>query len=133
VFPIFLHYGTWKDTNDVASLDIPANNIVVLQRENQLFELGPGQHHITQANVKIRGAFTCGEVQHELTADDIYTRDQVPVMMRVYLRWELQHPLLLTRHGYDTPFDALQDKARSILTQILAHLDVSLSIQLIDG
>jgi hypothetical protein len=45
-------------------------------------------------------------------------------MMRVYLRWELQHPLLLTRHGYETPFDALQDKTRSILTQILAHLDV---------
>lgn len=46
-------------------------------------------------------------------------------MMRVYLRWELQHPLLLTRHGYQTPFDALQDKTRSILTQVLGHLDYS--------
>jgi hypothetical protein len=106
-------------------LDIPANNTVVLQRGDTLYELPPGQHHITQANVKIRGAFTTGEVQMELIAEELYTRDQVPVMMRVYLRWELQQPLLLTRHGYDTPFDALQDKARSILTQILAHLDVS--------
>jgi hypothetical protein len=57
-------------------IDYNQQNVVVLQRENQLYELGAGQHHITQANVKIRGAFTRGEVQHELIADDIYTRDQ---------------------------------------------------------
>jgi len=34
--------------------------------------------------------------------------------------------MLLARHGYPTPFDALQDKTRSILTQIVAHLDYSM-------
>lgn len=45
--------------------------------------------------------------------------------LRMYLRYELQRPLELARHGYRTPFDSLQDKTRSILTQILAHLDYS--------
>jgi hypothetical protein len=47
------------------------------------------------------------------------------VWLRIYLRYQLQRPILLACHGYDTPFDALQDKTRSILTQIIAHLDYS--------
>lgn len=43
----------------------------------------------------------------------------------MFLRYQLVSPLLLARHGYETPFDALQDKTRSILTQVLAHLDYS--------
>lgn len=46
----------------------------------------------------------------------------------MYLRYELQRPLELARHGYRTPFDALQDKVRSILTQILAHLGKRIQI-----
>jgi hypothetical protein len=49
--------------------------------------------------------------------------DSVPVWLKLYLRYQLQRPLQLARHGYPTPFDALQDKTRSILTQIIAHLD----------
>lgn len=45
--------------------------------------------------------------------------------LKLYLRYELQEPMLLARHGYKTPFDALQDKTRSILTQIVAYLDYS--------
>lgn len=106
-------------------LDIPANNVAILQRKNELYQLGAGQHFLTTAGVSLRGFFTMGEVQIELECDNIYTRDQVPVWLRLYLRYELQHPLQLARHGYPTPFDALQDKARSILTQIVAHLDYS--------
>lgn len=51
--------------------------------------------------------------------------DQVPVYLRMFLRFQLLRPLALARHGYETPFDALQDKTRSILTQVLAHLDYS--------
>lgn len=51
--------------------------------------------------------------------------DQVPVYLRMFLRFQLLRPLSLARHGYETPFDALQDKTRSILTQVLAHLDYS--------
>jgi hypothetical protein len=43
----------------------------------------------------------------------------------MFLRFQLLQPLALARHGYETPFDALQDKTRSILTQVLAHLDYS--------
>ena len=43
----------------------------------------------------------------------------------MFLRFQLLKPLELARHGYETPFDALQDKTRSILTQVLAHLDYS--------
>ncbi|CAK9785710.1 hypothetical protein CC85DRAFT_279757, partial [Cutaneotrichosporon oleaginosum] len=106
-------------------LDIPANGCAVLQRNNSLHQLGAGQHYLTAAGVSLRGFFTMGEVQIELECDNIYTRDQVPVWLRLYIRYELQHPLQLARHGYPTPFDALQDKARSILTQIVAHLDYS--------
>lgn len=58
----------------------------------------------------------------QLESDNTYTRDQVPVYLKVYLRYQLEKPLLLAIHGYATVFDALQDKVRSILTQILAHL-----------
>ncbi|TXT15518.1 hypothetical protein VHUM_00021 [Vanrija humicola] len=106
-------------------VDIPANNVAILQRKEELFELGAGQHYLTAANVTIRGFFTKGEVQQELQCDNLYTRDQVPVWLRIYLRFQLLYPLQLARHGYPTPFDALQDKTRSILTQIVAHLDYS--------
>lgn len=57
-------------------LDIPANNVVVLQRKDELFELGAGQHYLTTASVTIRGFYTKGEVQQELECDNIYTRDR---------------------------------------------------------
>lgn len=106
-------------------LDIPANNVAILQRKNELFQLTAGQHHLTTSAVTIRGYFTLSEVQQELEASNIYTRDSVPVYLRLYIRYQLNEPLLLARHGYPTPFDALQDKTRSILTQIIAHLDYS--------
>src|SRR5216684_5096056 len=50
-----------------------------------------------------------------------FTRDQVPVSLKLYLKWQLEEPLKLTAHGYETPYDALRDKTQSILTQIVAH------------
>ncbi|KAH8917629.1 band 7 domain-containing protein [Atractiella rhizophila] len=122
------HMQVVKNLSYVAAtfLDIPANNVAVLQRKDELFELAAGQHYLTTASVTIRGFYTKGEVQQELECDNIYTRDQVPVWLRMYLRYELLRPLELARHGYKTPFDSLQDKTRSILTQILAHLDYSM-------
>jgi regulator of protease activity HflC (stomatin/prohibitin superfamily) len=52
-----------------------------------------------------------------------FTRDQVPVSLTIYLKWQLIEPLKLATHGYNTPYDALRDKTQSILTQIVAHLD----------
>lgn len=69
--------------------------------------------------------FTCGENQLEMPTKDIYTRDQVPVALTIYLKWQLFEPLKLTTHGYNTPYEALRDKTQSVLTQIVSHLDYS--------
>jgi regulator of protease activity HflC (stomatin/prohibitin superfamily) len=55
-----------------------------------------------------------------------FTRDQVPVSLKLYLKWQLEEPLKLATHGYETPYDALRDKTQSILTQIVAHRKRSL-------
>ncbi|QRW16058.1 SPFH domain / Band 7 family [Rhizoctonia solani] len=106
-------------------LDIPANNVAVLQRGDEMEQVPAGQHCITIPNVKLRGLFTCGENQIEMPTKDIYTRDQVPVSLTIYMKWQLLEPLKLTTHGYNSPYEALRDKAQSILTQIVAHLDYS--------
>ncbi|TDL27669.1 band 7 domain-containing protein [Rickenella mellea] len=106
-------------------LNIPANNCAILQRGDDLELLAAGQHCITNPNVTLRGLFTLGENQLEMPTKDILTRDQVPVQLTIYLKWQLTEPLKLTTHGYSTPFDALRDKTQSILTQIVAHLDYS--------
>jgi regulator of protease activity HflC (stomatin/prohibitin superfamily) len=106
-------------------LDIPANNCAILQKGDELEVLPAGQHYITNPNITLRKLFTKGECQTEMPTKDLFTRDQVPVSLTIYLKWQLIEPLKLTQHGYDTPYDALRDKAQSILTQIIAHLDYS--------
>lgn len=106
-------------------LNIPANNCAILQKGDDLELLPAGQHVITNASVTLRGLFTMGECQLEMPTKDMYTRDQVPVSLTIYLKWQLTEPLKLTTHGYNTPYEALRDKTQSILTQIVAHLDYS--------
>ncbi|KAG9318383.1 hypothetical protein JVU11DRAFT_474 [Chiua virens] len=129
--------GTGKDQEYVVALflNIPANNCAVLQRGDDLELLPAGQHYITNPNVTLRGLYTLGENQLEMPTKDIFTRDQVPVGLRIYLKCEFRlysHQYVdfdvgskLTTHGYSTPYDALRDKTQSILTQIVAHLDYS--------
>jgi regulator of protease activity HflC (stomatin/prohibitin superfamily) len=119
--------GSGRDQEYVVALflNIPANNCAILQRGDDLELLPAGQHYITNPNVTLRGLYTLGENQLEMPTKDIFTRDQVPVSLRIYLKWQLMEPLKLTTHGYSTPYDALRDKTQSILTQIVAHLDYS--------
>jgi regulator of protease activity HflC (stomatin/prohibitin superfamily) len=112
-----------KDYVGALFLDIPANNCAILQSGNDLELLSAGQHCITNPNVTLRGLYTLGENQFEMPTKDIFTRDQVPVGLTLYLKWQLEEPLKLATHGYETPYDALRDKTQSILTQIVAHLD----------
>ncbi|KAJ7905252.1 hypothetical protein B0H14DRAFT_2659538 [Mycena olivaceomarginata] len=118
-------HGQEKDYVVALFLNIPANNCAILQRGDDLELLGAGQSVITNPSVTLRGLYTLGENQLELPTKDIFTRDQVPVSLRLYLKWQLTEPLKLTTHGYTTPYDALRDKTQSILTQIVAHLDYS--------
>jgi len=121
--------GTHSEYVVALFLDIPANNCAVLQRGDDLELLGAGQHYITNPNVTLRGLYTCCENQLEMPTKDIYTRDQVPVSLTIYLKWQLTSPLMLTTHGYNTPYDALRDKAQSVLTQIVSHLDYSAMVK----
>jgi regulator of protease activity HflC (stomatin/prohibitin superfamily) len=110
-------------------LSIPANNCAILQKGDDLELLPAGQHVINDPNVTLRGLYTCGESQIELPTKDIFTRDQVPVSLTIYLKWQLMEPLKLATHGYHSPYDALRDKTQSILTQIMAHLDYSAMVK----
>ncbi|PPQ64648.1 hypothetical protein CVT26_002738 [Gymnopilus dilepis] len=119
--------GTGQNKEYVVAtfLNIPASNCAILQRGDDLELLGAGQSVITNPSVTLRGLYTLGENQLEMPTKDIFTRDQVPVSLTIYLKWQLTEPLKLTTHGYNTPYDALRDKTQSILTQIVAHLDYS--------
>ncbi|KAK2460564.1 hypothetical protein APHAL10511_007034 [Amanita phalloides] len=117
--------GQEKDYVVATFSNIPASNCVILQRGDDLQLLGAGQSVITNPNVTVRGLYTLGENQVEMPTKDIFTRDQVPVSLNIYLKWQLTEPLKLATHGYNTPYDALRDKTQSILTQIVAHLDYS--------
>jgi hypothetical protein len=89
-------------------LNIPASNCAILQKGDDLELLPAGQHYITNPNVTLRGLYTLGENQLEMPTKDIFTRDQVPVSLTIYLKWQLTEPLKLTTHGYNTPYDALR-------------------------
>ncbi|KAI9433632.1 hypothetical protein BJY52DRAFT_1160217 [Lactarius psammicola] len=106
-------------------LDIPVNNCAILQSGNDFKLLSSGQHYITCPNVTLRGLYTLSENQFEMPMKDIFTRDQVPVSLKLYLKWQLKEPVKLATRGYETPYDVLRDKAQSILTQIAARHDYS--------
>ncbi|KAI0783708.1 band 7 domain-containing protein [Abortiporus biennis] len=118
-------HGGEKEYVVATFLNIPANNCAILQKGDDLELLPAGQHYITNPNVTLRGLYTLGENQKEMPTKDIFTRDQVPVSLTIYLKWQLTEPLKLATHGYHTPYEALRDKTQSILTQIVAHLDYS--------
>ncbi|ORY52173.1 hypothetical protein BCR35DRAFT_19376 [Leucosporidium creatinivorum] len=104
-------------------LDIPANNCVILQKGDELEQLPAGQHYITNPSITVRGWFSKGESQLEMKTPDCYTKDQVPVQLKIYLRWQLLDPIKLCYHGYATPYAAIQDKTLSCLTQVVSHLE----------
>ncbi|GAA6039160.1 hypothetical protein JCM8097_000441 [Rhodosporidiobolus ruineniae] len=110
-------------------LDIPASNVVIIQKGDDLEELSAGQHCILNASITIRGFYSKAESQLELKSPDIYTRDQVPVALKVYVRWVLLDPLKLCRAGYEDAYSALKDKTLSCLTQVVSHLDYTALIK----
>ncbi|KAI9450708.1 hypothetical protein BJY52DRAFT_1215392 [Lactarius psammicola] len=82
---------------------------------NDFKQLSSGQHYITCPNVTLRGLYTLSENQFEMPMKDIFTRDQVPVSLKLYLKWRLEGPVKLAKRGYETPYDMLRDKAQSYL------------------
>lgn len=48
-------------------IDLPSNAVAVLQNKDELYELGAGQHYLINPSVTVRGFFTKGEVQQEVS------------------------------------------------------------------
>ncbi|KAI9441153.1 hypothetical protein BJY52DRAFT_1178082 [Lactarius psammicola] len=119
--------ANFSTTEYVAALflDIPVNNCAILQSGNDFKLLSSGQHYITCPNVTLRGLYTLSEDQFEKPMGVIFTRDQVPVSLTLYLKWQLDDPVKLATRGYKMPYDVFLDKAQSILTQIAACDDYS--------
>ncbi|CAD6889538.1 unnamed protein product [Tilletia controversa] len=103
-------------------LNVPANNVAILQIADHLEELGAGQHCITEPGVLLRSFFTRGECQAETHGIRVFTNDQVEVEVKLYLKWVLKTPLSLANTNYATPFDALNDQVQSILVNVMSHL-----------
>ncbi|KAE8221572.1 hypothetical protein CF319_g5091 [Tilletia indica] len=103
-------------------LNVPANNVAILQIGDHLEELSAGQHCITDPGVLLRNFFTKGECQAETHGIRVFTADQVEVEVKLYLKWVLKTPLSLASTNYQTPFDALNDQVQSILVNVMSHL-----------
>lgn len=63
------------------SLNIPANNCAILQKNDDLELLPAGQHYITNPNVTVRGLYTLGENQLELPTKDMYVSGMFRVVV----------------------------------------------------
>jgi len=62
---------------------------------------------------------TCSENLLKVQSQDIYTRDQVPVALKIGLEWQLVEPLKFVTHAY--PSDPLQGKTQSVLTEMVSQ------------
>ncbi|KAK0544385.1 hypothetical protein OC846_006092 [Tilletia horrida] len=116
-----------RDGNAVVAtfLNVPANNVAILQIGDHLEQLLAGQHCITDPGVLLRSFFTKGECQAETPGIRVFTADQVEVQVKLYLKWALRNPLSLAQTNYATPFDALNDQVQSILVNVMSHLAYS--------
>ncbi|RKO88043.1 hypothetical protein BDK51DRAFT_35245, partial [Blyttiomyces helicus] len=101
--------------------NVPANNVVILQRGNALILLPAGQHVITNPNTTFRGFFSLGERQIKFKTQPAYTVEGVPVILNVNLRYRVFDPLALTSH-YDDPFQALANPCQVSVNAVVSRL-----------
>ncbi|KAI8609629.1 hypothetical protein BC830DRAFT_1070712, partial [Chytriomyces sp. MP71] len=100
---------------------VPANNVLILQRGNELLLLSAGQHVITNANTSFRGFYSLGERQTTFRTQPAYTVEGVPVVLNVNLRYRIANPILLTAN-YNDPFQALSNPAQSSVNSVVSRL-----------
>ncbi|KAJ3217684.1 hypothetical protein HK099_005382 [Clydaea vesicula] len=101
-------------------LNIPANNIGILQRGNKLISLGAGQHVITSSTT-FRSFFTLGERQHTFKTQPAYTLETVPVVLTLNLRYKVFDPARLTLN-YDDALQALISPAQTAVNSVVSRL-----------
>ncbi|KAI8614760.1 hypothetical protein BC830DRAFT_1045882, partial [Chytriomyces sp. MP71] len=100
---------------------VPANNVLILQRGNDLLLLRAGQHVLTNANTTFRGFYSLGERQTSFKTASSYTVEGVPVVLHVNLRYRIADPILLTAN-YDDAFQALQNPAQTAVNAVVSRL-----------
>ncbi|KAJ3135556.1 cytochrome c oxidase subunit 1 [Physocladia obscura] len=100
---------------------VPANNVLILQRSNNLLLLKAGQHVITNPNTSFRGFYSLGERQVTFKTQPAYTIEGVPVILNVNLRYRVTDPILLTAN-YNDAFTALANPAQTAVNSVVSRL-----------
>ncbi|KAJ3251438.1 hypothetical protein HDU77_005865 [Chytriomyces hyalinus] len=100
---------------------VPANNVLILQRDNDLILLKAGQHVITNPNTSFRGFYSLGERQTTFKTQPAYTVEGVPVVLNVNLRYRIHDPMLLTLN-YNDAFTALANPAQTAVNAVVSRL-----------
>ncbi|KAJ3055726.1 hypothetical protein HK097_009536, partial [Rhizophlyctis rosea] len=102
-------------------LNVPANNVAIVQQGNDLLLLEAGQHVITNPKTTFRRFYSLGERQVQIHTKPAYTVEGVPVILHVNLRYRVVDPLLLTRN-YEDPFQALSNPAQTAVNSVVSRL-----------
>ncbi|KAJ3286717.1 hypothetical protein HDU79_006281 [Rhizoclosmatium sp. JEL0117] len=100
---------------------VPANNVLILQRGNELLLLKAGQHVITNPNTSFRAFYSLGERQTTFKTQPAYTVEGVPVVLNVNLRYRISDPILLTAN-YQDAFTALANPAQTAVNSVVSRL-----------
>ena len=103
-------------------LNIPANNVALVQRGNKFEMIDGGQHTITDPQVTFRRFFTRGDMVIDAAPEDVYTKDQVAVSIKLAVKLQLTNPEKLVEHGFDSPYQALRDPIQSTLISVVSRL-----------
>lgn len=102
-------------------LNVPANNVAIVQQGNDMIKLQAGQHVITNPNTTFRRFYTLGERQVKIRTQPAYTIEGVPVTLNVNLRYRVADAVRLTAN-YDNPFEALRNPAQSAVNSVVSRL-----------
>ncbi|KAJ3126821.1 hypothetical protein HK098_007115 [Nowakowskiella sp. JEL0407] len=113
--------GSRTEVTVATFFNVPANNVLILQRGNDLIVLKAGQHVITNPNTLFRGFFSLGERQTTFKTQPAYTIEGVPVVLHVNLRYRVADPVLLTS-SYEDAFQALGNPAQTAVNSVVSRL-----------
>ncbi|KAJ3310564.1 hypothetical protein HDV04_004892 [Boothiomyces sp. JEL0838] len=102
-------------------LNIPANNVALIQQGTKIFALKGGQHVLTNPSTTFRSFLSLGERQHAFRTQPAYTLEGVPVVLDLNLRYRIFDPVTLTQH-YDEPLQALINPSQTIVNALVSRL-----------
>ncbi|KAI9008039.1 hypothetical protein BC832DRAFT_591291 [Gaertneriomyces semiglobifer] len=102
-------------------LNVPANNIAVVQKGNTMLALPAGQHVLLNMGTTFRQFYTLGERQAMIKTQPAYTLEGVPVLLTLNLRYRVVDPILLTA-SYDSAIQALKNPAQIAVNGVVSRL-----------